>query len=114
MSQKVATWKSEGEGMRFIGLAFAVIGFIAFLSGFESQTTVATTSILSGSTESVYNLGALQQQMIIVHTGLSMFVAGTLLYGIGVLVQQIARLRESAESKTNSLSSSDQVEVADQ
>jgi hypothetical protein len=74
-----------------------IIGVLAALFAFTTDTTVTSTGTFIGGSYvgggSTYNLGLLQFQMMVLHTGLAGFVAGAVLYGTGELADANAESR---------------------
>lgn len=69
--------------MRNAGLLMMALGAMMALFAFATDTTVHSSGTFIGSElvggGSSYNLGLLQKQMMILHTGLALFVAGSFL-----------------------------------
>ena len=68
--------------MRVIGIALMVVGIITSLIAFALKTTVTNIGTYVGDqlvgAGDTYNLGLLQQQTMVLHTGLAMFLAGAI------------------------------------
>lgn len=83
--------------MRHSGIALIVLGVLVVLWGFMMDTTVSSAGTYIGGEliggGSTHNLGLMQMQMMILQTGLAMFLAGAFLYGS-------ATRREGAEPRS--------------
>lgn len=66
--------------MKATGTLLLGLGVLLVIVAFTSDTTVYSGSILSVS-DRTHNLGLLQRQMMILHTGLASFIAGAILFG---------------------------------
>ena len=76
--------------MRGIGWALIVLGLALALWSFAVTTTVHTDpTYLAGlgyqDAKDTYNLGLLQQQIMMLHSGIALFVAGTVAACVGDL-----------------------------
>lgn len=71
--------------MRTVGALMMALAVMMTLFAFMTDTTVYSSGTLIGGVSvgggSSHNLGLLQKQMMILHTGLAIFIAGTFLYG---------------------------------
>lgn len=71
--------------MRTAGGLLMALGVLVVLFAFAMDTTVYSSGTLIGGTYvgggSTHNLGLLQQQMMVLHTGLAGFLAGAFLTG---------------------------------
>jgi hypothetical protein len=71
--------------IRHVGAVLMALGGLVTLFAFSMDTTVYSSGTFVGGEliggGSSYNLGLLQQQMMILHTGLAGFVAGAFLFG---------------------------------
>jgi hypothetical protein len=71
--------------IRNIGGLLMAVGVLVSLVAFTMDTTVYSSGTFIGGQMigggSSYNLGLLQQQMMVLHTGLASFIAGAFLFG---------------------------------
>ena len=73
--------------MRNAGALLMVIGGVLVFFAFTMDTSVYSSGTYIGGSYvgggSTHNLGLLQQQMMVLHTGLAAFIAGAIMYAIG-------------------------------
>ena len=86
-------------GTDTIALAWGIIfvGFCLVVASLMKNTTVVSSSLDFISSSSVYNIGALQHQMMLFHGGLATIITGTLLYVLGKMMNYLELLRKGLE-----------------
>jgi hypothetical protein len=92
--------------MKSAGVVLIVIGMLMAFGAFNMDTSVS-----SFDGNSVNNLGLLQQQMMVLQTGLASFIAGAVLYGCGAIaspsqslaVSPVVRANETDEAREERL-----------
>lgn len=72
--------RNAGALLMIIGALLALMAYIMETSVHSSGTFIGGELVGGGST---HNLGLLQQQMMVLHTGLAAFVAGAFFFGSG-------------------------------
>lgn len=88
----------SGEGMRFFGGALLFVGVVAMVIAWMMSTSVEVPlsyEIGGYATPSeVSNLGKMQTQMMVLHSGIGSFLAGSVIFAAGALLEAIAALRD--------------------
>ena len=91
--------------MRQFGTALMFAGVLTVIAAFNAETTVSSSGSFIGGTfvggSTTYNLGLLQHQMMLLHTGLASFVAGAFLFGAGGSVQPSSSEPPTGHRSTN-------------
>ena len=82
--------------MKSAGVVLIVIGMLMAFGAFNMDTSVS--SFDGGS---VNNLGLLQQQMMVLQTGLASFIAGAVLYGCASIASPSQSLAPSPVARAN-------------
>jgi hypothetical protein len=87
--------------MRGLGWTLIALGLVLALWSFALTTTVHTdATYLAGlgyqDAKDTYNLGLLQQQMMVLHSGIGLFIAGTIAACVGGLK---SAMREAGTAK---------------
>jgi hypothetical protein len=75
--------------MRTLGGLLIPLGLLVILAAFNMDTTTYSSGTYIGGSYvgggSTHNLGLLQKQMMVLHTGLAAFIAGAVLLGAGAV-----------------------------
>lgn len=80
--------------MKSAGVILILVGFLMAFAAFNIDTSVS--SFDSGS---VNNLGLLQQQMMVLQTGLASFISGAVLYGCAAIADGATPQSTGSKSK---------------
>ena len=80
--------------MKITGIIFIILGFFLWFGGVRFET-----STYSALLDKVSNIGLLQAQMIMVYTGLILFLSGVILMGFGIIYESLKKELKSIESK---------------
>jgi hypothetical protein len=88
--------------MMIVGLLLMAVGALLALFGFNMDTRVS--AFVTGE---VSNLSLMQQQELVVHSGLAAFVAGAVLCAVGTVDATIKRAFNSMKRQSKSRTATD-------
>ena len=87
--------------MKTVGYCLFICGAICAVVSFFLPTTVESYSTYSIAGGGTLNLGLLQDQMMVLHVGLTGFLGGAVLIGCGEVAERLSTLSGNSETATD-------------
>jgi drug/metabolite transporter (DMT)-like permease len=95
LAAEIEPQSEAGDGMTILGVFLIVIGICSVVGGWFFDTSVESSSYdpltQSMTSTEVTNLAKQQTQLLIELVGALLTIMGTLLYGFGKVIKQLAR-----------------------